>query len=294
MESPTHNTDLSKTQFYNKLKEIRDVQASNSGSMTQEKYNSIIKELKIAKRLESKKPRDFWLRQTYDILVVQNKEKLIVPIKEATSDIIYYVVDEEIFDILQSIHVSIGQGGRDRMLRETRKKYKNITQNEVKLFLELCQPCQQKLKGPKKGIVVKPLLFKEMNSRCQVDLIDFQSHPDGEHKFIMVYQDHLTKFVLLHALKNKTAQEVAQKLVDIFTIIGAPSILQSDNGWEFRNQIVESLKSIWPELKIVHGKPRHSQSQGSVERANQDIENMLTTWMQDNKTGCWAKGLRFV
>ncbi|KAF0751495.1 Uncharacterized protein FWK35_00017713 [Aphis craccivora] len=37
-------------------------------------------------------------------------------------------------------------------------------------------------------------------------------------------------------------------------------------------------------LKIVHGKPRHSQSQGSVERANQDVENMLATWLTDNKT----------
>ncbi|XP_008188988.1 KRAB-A domain-containing protein 2-like [Acyrthosiphon pisum] len=51
---------------------------------------------------------------------------------------------------------------------------------------------------------------------------------------------------------------------------------------------------MWPELKIVHGKPRHSQSQGSVERANQDIENMLTTWMQDEKNRHWSQGLRFI
>jgi len=32
------------------------------------------------------------------------------------------------------------------------------------------------------------------------------------------------------------------------------------------------------EFKIVHGKPpRHSQIQGSIERANQDVENMLGT-----------------
>ena len=51
---------------------------------------------------------------------------------------------------------------------------------------------------------------------------------------------------------------------------------------------------MWKDLKIVHGKPRHSQSQGSVERANQDIENMLATWLQDNKTKKWSNGLRFV
>ena len=42
------------------------------------------------------------------------------------------------------------------------------------------------------------------------------------------------------------------------------------------------------------GKPRHSQSQGSVERANQDIENMLCCWMKDKSTTAWSKGLRFV
>lgn len=31
-----------------------------------------------------------------------------------------------------------------------------------------------------------------------------------------------------------------------------------------------------------------------MERANQDIENMLTTWMQDNDNSHWSEGLRFV
>ncbi|CAI6361140.1 unnamed protein product [Macrosiphum euphorbiae] len=51
---------------------------------------------------------------------------------------------------------------------------------------------------------------------------------------------------------------------------------------------------MWKNLKIVHGKPRHSQGQGSVERANQEIENMLAIWLQDNKTNKWSNGLRFV
>lgn len=44
----------------------------------------------------------------------------------------------------------------------------------------------------------------------------------------------------------------------------------------------------------MHGKPRHSQSQGSVERANQDVENMLATWLTDNKTNKWSEGLKFI
>ena len=51
---------------------------------------------------------------------------------------------------------------------------------------------------------------------------------------------------------------------------------------------------MWPECHIVHGKTRHSQSQGSVERANQDIENKLASWMKDNNTTKWSEGLRFI
>ena len=180
------------------------------------------------------------------------------------------------------------------MLKEICSKYANITRNDILLYLQLCVSCQKKQKDIKKGIVVKPIICTEFNSRCQVDLIDFQSQSDKDFEFIMVYQDHLTKFVILRALKTKTAAEVAYNLIDIFTLFGAPSILQSDNGREFANKIVEDLKLLWPELKIVHGKPRHSQSQGSVERANQDVENMLTSWMIDQQTTNWSEGLRFV
>ena len=51
---------------------------------------------------------------------------------------------------------------------------------------------------------------------------------------------------------------------------------------------------MWPECKMVHGKPRHSQSQGSVERANRDIEAILACWMKDNNSTQWSQGLRFV
>ena len=48
------------------------------------------------------------------------------------------------------------------------------------------------------------------------------------------------------------------------------------------------------DIKIVHGKPRHSESEGSVERANQKFENILATWLETNSTTQWSEGLRFV
>lgn len=109
-----------------------------------------------------------------------------------------------------------------------------------------------------------------------------------------MYQDHLTKFCILHPLTSKHAAEVAFLIADIFLLLGVPVLLQSDNGSEFTAQIITELGSLWPELSIVHGKPRHPQSQGSVERANGDIKDMLLVCMADNYSTDWAVGVKFV
>jgi transposase InsO family protein len=72
-----------------------------------------------------------------------------------------------------------------------------------------------------------------------------------------------------------------------------PAILQSDNGSEFTAQV------LWLPLTMVHGKPRHPQSQGSVETANSYnsyIKDKLhvVAWMTDNNTQDWTVGLKFV
>jgi hypothetical protein len=124
--------------------------------------------------------------------------------------------------------------------------------------------------------------------------MDFQSNPDGKYTFIMVYQDHLTKFCNIKPLTLKKASEIAFNLIDMFTIFGAPHILQSDNGREITALVIFELKLMWPELVNVHGKPRHPQSQGSIERSTGDIHNMLTAWMRNNESNKWSVGIKFV
>jgi hypothetical protein len=48
------------------------------------------------------------------------------------------------------------------------------------------------------------------------------------------------------------------------------------------------------ERKIVHGRPRHPQSQGSVERANADVKEILATWLSENNSTQWSEGLKFI
>lgn len=164
----------------------------------------------------------------------------------------------------------------------------------MNIFVKTCAVCEAKTPIGKKGLVVRPITSKDFNCRGQVDLIDLQSASDGRFKWLMNYQDHATKFIFLRPLKSKRAAEVAMELLKIFLEVGAPRILQSDNGREFVAAVIEDLVLLWPECKIVHGRPRHPESQGSVERANQDVENMLKAWMSDEKSTKWSVGCYFV
>lgn len=41
------------------------------------------------------------------------------------------------------------------------------------------------IRMPKNGLTVKPVISNEINSRCQVDLIDMQANPDDNNKLII-------------------------------------------------------------------------------------------------------------
>ena len=201
-----------------------------------------------------------------------------------------FLSDEELFDELHELHVEKGHGGRDIMKKEVSERFANVTQETIMSFLACCESCANKRGKVKKGLVIKPILSKESLSRMQVDFIDLQAAPDGDFKFILHLQDHMTKFGLLAATTNKTAETTSNQLKLWFCIIGAPAILQSDNGREFVNAVVHRMLEEF-NIKMVNGKPRHSQSQGSVERGNRDVEDLLYTWMRTNKSTKWAEAL---
>lgn len=291
-DEPEIEPENMREKFCRSLAVLLENKSNNTKIFSKAKYCQLVREVKEAKAKARKDPVDSRRLARFDVILVQGNEKLIEAVNGETDKVRYYLHSEELFDILHDTHLSIGHGGRTRMEKELQAKYRNITKEVIMLYLTLCRPCQQKNSKLKKVLTSEPM--KEVNSRCQVDLIDMQLNPDGEYKFIMHYQDLRTRLSFLRSLKSKKPKEVAHALLDIFTITGAPSVLQSDNGREFSRQIVSELSNIWPELKIVHGKPLPCESQSSMNQSNEDIQNRIISWMQTNRSSHWAEFLWFI
>ena len=54
------------------------------------------------------------------------------------------------------------------------------------------------------------------------------------------------------------------------------------------------IKVLWPECRMVRGSPRHSQSNGGIERANRTVEAKLGAWMKDNSSKRWSVGAKII
>lgn len=236
-----------------------------------------------------KTQKHYRVSKSYELVKISGEIFVAQKRKNTNDPLIYLVPYENCYDKLLEAHIQTGHGGRDRMFFYAKTKWV-LSKNSCAIFASMCTICNRKRAAPKKHVVTKPILSDNFNTRGQMDLIDLQSCRDGEYCWLMNYQDHHTKFLHLRSLKSKHAANVAEELLKIFFCFGAPAILQSDNGREFVANVISELVAMWPHCRIVHGRPRHPQTQGSVERANGDIENSLRAWMLENSSTNWSRG----
>ena len=128
-------------------------QVTINSFLNREKYKLLIQEISQQKRGDHKtEPKDYQLLKRYDVVEVGNTVKLIYPVAGGSSSIKYNVQKEDIFDVIHDAHLAIGHGGRNGMIKETQRKYKNITAESIMLYISLCVPCLFKSKNPEKDV----------------------------------------------------------------------------------------------------------------------------------------------
>lgn len=278
-------------------KKFYNVIASESRFLfTSRKLKNYIKRVNTAKKTDRKKsPADYAVLNRYDVARIGEGEEILIK-KNSIDPYIRYISEGEVFDVIYDAHVNVCHGGQKRTYCEVKKNVANVTREQVALFLSYCVTCEEKRSIKNKKAVVRPITSSGYGGRGQVDLIDMRScKTTDNYCFILHYQDHFTKFSILKALYSKRTSEVSKQLYDIFTIIGAPKILQSDNGNEFVGApLTTMMQTFWPETELIRGSPRHPQSQGSVEKANGDVKRMLCGLMREKNTCNWVELLKQV
>jgi len=258
-QQATSSTDTThRNLFYESIHEKLDkADASHQRIRTKQELQDIISTLKAFEADPARKKRrdDFYILKNFHVMGDEETGCLVYKksFEEATNgttgnyDLTKFVriaALEDTFDIIKTHHQNKGHCGTRNTWESIRKLYGDISRDVVAAYVKLCN-CQVNRRVPGRPESITPILSKTFNDRVPMDLIDMQSQVYDEFKWILHYQDHLTKFCYLRALKTKQALGVARALVDIFCIQGAPQLLQSDNGKEF---VITSRSSETPTI----------------------------------------------
>ena len=175
-------------------------------------------------------------------------------------------------------HDCVGHPGRNRTSATITHHFNwpNIT-NDVLQYVKYCRYCNIRKSShlntriPLQSYDTSMIPFDQ----CHIDLTGpFTTTLDG-NKYILVFKDHLTHWVEIFALPNKSAECVLQCLVDeIFMRHGAPRTLISDRGTEFTNILMKELIEL---LNIRHiiCTPANPQSNGLAEQHMKTLKDSL-------------------
>jgi hypothetical protein len=228
---------------------------------------------------------------------------------------------ERLYDDILQCHTDHKKGVT--LHKKVGEKFCNLSRDWTKLFTATCPGCIQDAPKPKPVAGLRNIITTGFGVRGQVDLIDFQSMPDGSFRFLLNYIDHGIKLLYSSPIVAKRASTIAIALYELFCYIGPPMILQTDNGREFcgatttskqqqqdddkelagassvlspdmLKDVITEVHKLWPECRMVTGSPRHSESNGGVERVNRTVQQKLHAWMKHHNSTQWAIGCKTV
>ena len=117
--SASLNHETLKTKFDSKFRKLlTSKRTDNSFYLSDEQYDNVIQEVRSAKLAAKRSTLQYRRLKRFDVCTIGGVEKLIAPVAGQGNSILYYVKNSDLFDVLHTIHIDTGHGGRNRMINE--------------------------------------------------------------------------------------------------------------------------------------------------------------------------------
>ncbi|CAM5129251.1 unnamed protein product [Natator depressus] len=162
----------------------------------------------------------------------------------------------------------------------------------VRQYCRSCDPCQRVGKARDKGkAALRPLpIIEEPFQKVAMDIVGPLSKTTRSgKKYILVVVDFATRYPEAVPLASIEADTVADALLTIFSRVGFPREVLTDQGSNFMSAL---LRCLWEKCGVRHdwASAYHPQSNGLVERFNGTLKMMLKTFMNQHPQD-WDKYL---
>ena len=196
-------------------------------------------------------------------------------------------------EVMKLAHESI-LGGHQGTKKTTDKVLSNFfwpgIQADITRFCQSCDICQRTVH---KGRITKvPLgatpLIDTPFDRIAVDIVGpIVPCSARGHRYILVVVDYASKYPEAVPVKSIEAERVAEELVNIYTRLGFPREVLTDQGGQFISNVMKEVSRLLS-IKGLVTTPYNPKCNGLVERFNGTLKMMLKK-MCDEKPKDWDR-----
>lgn len=161
-------------------------------------------------------------------------------------------------------------------------------------YCKACPQCQLTAPGRKSDrapLISMPIIDTPF-SRIAMDIVGPLEQSKAGHKYILVVCDYATKYPEAFPLKKIKARQIVNCLIQLFSRVGIPKEIITDQGTNFTSKMLKEVYSLLG-IQGVKTSPYHPQTDGLVERFNKTLKSMLRKFVSETGSD-WDQWLPFL
>lgn len=150
---------------------------------------------------------------------------------------------------------------------------------EVEEYVKKCKKCQliKMLKPKSKAPMEIMSMAKHPFQKCALDIVGPMTETVSGNKYILTFQDDLSKFLVAVPIHQQHAETVARKFVlEIALKFGAPAQILTDQGSKNTCKLLR--------IKKVQMATFHPESNGGLERSHRVLAEYLRHYVCEDQT----------
>ena len=182
---------------------------------------------------------------------------------------------ESVMKIAHSVPMA-GHLGRDKTVQRILQRfYWPSVHQDVARFCRTCDACQKVAHKNVAPVPLIPLPIVDVPfKRLAMDIVGPLPKSRSGKRYILLLCDYATRYPEAVALRTIDAETIAEELVKIFSRVGIPEEILTDQGSNFTSNLLAELYNML-HVHAIRTSPYHPQTDGLVERFNQTLKSML-------------------
>lgn len=153
---------------------------------------------------------------------------------------------------------------------------------DVTQFCKSCPVCQKvSLKRPHRAPLQPLPVIGTPFERLGMDVLGPVERSRSGNRFMLVITDYATRYPEVFPLRSVKAKPIAAALVQLFSRVGFPAEVLTDQGTNFMSTLLKQVYRLLG-IKSIRTTPYHPQTDGLTERFNQTLKQMLRKFVSES------------